>query len=105
MLAGVGRESAETFSFALAVVLTPAVVGYEALRLLKATHQSAGGATPIDLHGAVGVSVLGMLFAFVAGLLALRWLSNWLEAGRWHLFGMYCIAASFVVFYLSTRGY
>ena len=102
MLAGVGRESAETFSFALAVVLTPAVVGYEALRLLKATHEP--GAV-IDLHGAIGLSLLGMLFAFVAGLLALRWLSNWLEAGRWYLFGMYCIAASFVVFYLRTRGY
>ena len=103
MLSGVARESAETFSFALAVVLTPAVVGYEALRLLKATH--ATGSAPLDVHGAIGVSLLGMLFAFIAGLLALRWLSSWLEAGRWHLFGMYCIAASFVVFYLSTRGY
>ncbi len=102
MLAGVGRESAETFSFALAVVLTPAVVGYEALRLVKATHEA--GAT-IDMHGAIGESLLGMVFAFAAGLLALRWLSSWLEAGRWYLFGMYCIAASFVVFYLHTRGF
>jgi undecaprenyl-diphosphatase len=29
MLAGTTREHAETFSFALAVLLTPAVVGYE----------------------------------------------------------------------------
>lgn len=102
MLAGVARESAETFSFALAVVLTPAVVGYEALRLVKATHEAREA---VSLHGAVGASVLGMVFAFGAGLLALRWLSSWLEAGRWYLFGMYCIAASLVVFYLHTQGY
>ncbi len=102
MLAGVARESAETFSFALAVVLTPAVVGYEALRLLKASHQTGSA---IDLHGAIGSSLLGMFFAFLAGLLALRWLSAWLEAGRWYLFGIYCILASAVVFYLHTQGF
>ena len=105
MLSGVDRQSAETFSFALAVVLTPAVVGYEALRLLKSTRESVGNDPTVGLHGAIGISLLGMLFAFVAGLLALRWLSSWLEAGRWYLFGMYCIAASFVVFYLHTQGY
>ncbi len=105
MLAGVARESAETFSFALAVVLTPAVVGYEALRLVKATHESGATGTPIDLHGAIGVSLLGMFFAFLAGLVALKWLSSWLEAGRWYLFGIYCIVASAVVFYLHTQGY
>ena len=41
MLAGVNREHAETFSFALAVVLTPAVLGREALRLLKFSHEAA----------------------------------------------------------------
>lgn len=41
MLAGTTREHAETFSFALAVVLTPAVVGYEVMRLVKATHEAA----------------------------------------------------------------
>ena len=36
----------------------------------------------------------------IAGLLALKWLSQWLEAGRWKLFGFYCIAASAAVFAL-----
>ena len=102
MLAGVARESAETFSFALAVVLTPAVVGYEALRLVKATHEAGGSA---DLHGSVVMSLVGMVFSFIAGLGALKWLSSWLEAGRWYLFGIYCVLASVVVFYLHTRGY
>jgi len=35
--------------------------------------------------------------SFAAGLMALRWLSNWLEQGRWYLFGVYCFIASGVV--------
>ncbi len=104
MLAGVGRETAETFSFALAVVLTPAVVGREALRLLKASHEAAAAGVPIDLHGAIVSSLIGMVLSFVAGLAALRWLSSWLESGKWYLFGIYCLVASAVVFYLHTTG-
>ncbi len=105
MMAGVAREAAETFSFALAVVLTPAVLGREALRLLKASHEATAAGTPIDLHGAVLSSLIGLVMSFVAGLAALKWLSSWLEAGRWYLFGIYCILASGVVFYLHTIGY
>jgi len=38
-----------------------------------------------------------MVLSFAAGLLALRWLSSWLEEGRWHFFGAYCLLASLVV--------
>jgi undecaprenyl-diphosphatase len=105
MLAGAAKQSAERFSFALAVVLTPPVVGLELRRLLKAAHESAASGTPIDLHAAMTSSLLGMVFSFVAGLLALRWLSSWLENGRWYLFGIYCLLASGVAFYLHTRGF
>jgi len=105
MLAEAPRERAERFSFAMAVVLTPAVVGLEALRLVKASHAATLAGKPIDLHGSVVSSLLGMLFSFFAGLIALKWLSNWLESGRWYLFGIYCLLASAVVFYLHTRGY
>lgn len=104
MLVGAARERAERFSFALAVVLTPPVVAREVLRLLKATHAAAAG-KPLDLHRTVVVSLLGAVFAFLAGLLALRWLSSWLESGRWYLFGIYCVLASAVVFYLYHVGY
>ena len=46
-----------------------------------------------------------MVLSFFAGLLALRWLSSWLESGRWWLFGVYCILASTVVLYLHHAGY
>ncbi len=104
MLTGAEREPAERFSFALAVVLTPPVVLLEAMRLMKAAHAASAAGAPIDLHGSVLFSLLGAVFSFFAGLLALKWLSSWLESGRWHWFGVYCLLASAVVFYLHTRG-
>jgi len=105
MLTGATKERAERFSFALAVVLTPPIVAREALRLVKASHEASASGAPIDLHGSVVTSLLGAVFAFLAGLVALRWLSAWLEEGRWYWFGIYCVIASGVVFYLHHLGY
>ncbi len=105
MLAGATKERAERFSFALAVILTPAVVGLEALRLQKASQAALLAGAPIDLRASLMFSVLGMGFSFLAGLVALKWLSSWLESGRWYLFGIYCLLASGCVFYLHTRGF
>jgi undecaprenyl-diphosphatase len=102
MLLGVAKAKAEEFSFALAVILTPAVVGRELWRLMK-KHPEAH-----DVHfilSMLGPSLLGMVFAFLAGLLALKWLSRWLENGRWYLFGVYCLVAAVGVFVLHCRGF
>jgi undecaprenyl-diphosphatase len=85
--------------------LTPAVVGIEGMRLLKASHEARAAGTPIDLQASLVSSLLGMVFSFIAGLVALKWLSSWLESGRWYLFGVYCLLASAVVFYLYMRGF
>jgi undecaprenyl-diphosphatase len=91
---GVARRRAEEFSFALAVVLTPAVVAKEAWRVYKTpVVEGAGSLWPV-----IWPSLLGMVFSFGAGLLALRWLSRWLEQDRWHLFGVYCLFMAVVVF-------
>lgn len=105
MLAGAVKDRAERFSFALAVIITPAAIAKEGMRLLKASHEAAATGAPIDLHGSIGTGLLGAALAFVAGLVALRWLSAWLEEGRWYLFGIYCLVASGVVFYLHHLGY
>ena len=42
--------------------------------------------------------------SILAGLMALKWLSSWLEKGRWSLFGIYCLAASATVFLLDQNG-
>ena len=100
LLLGVVKSRAEAFSFALAVVLTPPVVVREALRLLHAVHGRGA-----DLRAAALESVLGALVAFLAGLLALRWLSRWLEGGRWYWFGIYCLVAAGAVMLLHRAGY
>lgn len=94
MLLGVARRRAEEFSFALAVVLTPAVVVKEGHRFYQAHAGVADGAGMLPL---LGPSLLGMGLSFVAGLVALKWLSQWLEQGRWYLFGVYCLVAALVV--------
>ena len=105
MLVGATKERAERFSFAMAVVLTPPVVGIEALRLQKASQAALLAGAPIDLRGSLVFCLLGMVFSFLAGLVALKWLSSWLENGRWYLFGIYCLLASGVVFYLHVSGF
>ena len=105
MLTGANKERAERFSFALAVILTPGVVGLEALRMVKDVHAQAAQGVTVDLRGSVLMSLLGAFFSFLAGLVALKWLSSWLESGKWYLFGIYCLFASAAVFYLHTRGY
>jgi undecaprenyl-diphosphatase len=101
MLAGVAKVSAENFSFALAVVLTPAVDAREAWRLMHAEH--GGGAAALASAAIPGL--MGAALAFVVGLIALKWLSRWLEGGRWYLFGVYCLVAAAVVGGLYIAGY
>ena len=96
LLLGIARRRAEEFSFALAVVLTPAVIAKEAHRLWKA-HATLTGADDASLWHLAGPSLIGMVLSFLAGLVALRWLSRWLEQGRWHFFGAYCLVAALVV--------
>ena len=96
MILGIARRRAEEFSFALAIVLTPAVIAKEAYRLVKA-HGLTQGPDAVSLWHLAGPSVVGMLLSFLAGLVALRWLSRWLEQGRWAFFGAYCLLAALVV--------
>jgi undecaprenyl-diphosphatase len=90
---GVDRRNAEAFSFALAVVLTPAVIVKEAYRVYQAQTVSSAG----TLWHKAASSLLGMLLSSASGMMALRWLSRWLEQGRWPLFGAYCLVASLAV--------
>lgn len=103
MLQGIPRALAEDFSFALAVVLTPPVIALEFHRLIQASH--SGFQMSSELGKLMLPGLLGMVFSFIAGLVALRWLSAWLEKGRWSYFGIYCFFASGTVFTLYFLGY
>ncbi len=102
LLLGVLKARAEEFSFALAVIITPAAIAREVWRLIRAHHEAGDLGVTWSLFGP---SLLGMVCAFLAGLLALRWLSRWLEGGRWYLFGAYCLVAASAVFVLYRHGY
>jgi undecaprenyl-diphosphatase len=93
LMRGINRARAEDFSFALAVVLTPPVVVRELYRLLNAKDWS----TSAELGRMLLPGLVGMALSFVAGLIALRFLSAMLEKGRWKYFGYYCIALAIVV--------
>jgi undecaprenyl-diphosphatase len=95
LLAGGRRAEIESFSFAMAVVITPLAVGREVLRVFR--HAGAGATS---WNAALTPGLVGMACAFVAGLLALSWLSRWLEEGRWYWFGIYCLVAAGIVEYL-----
>jgi undecaprenyl-diphosphatase len=89
LLLGLPKRKLEEFSFALAVVLTPLAIAQETHRLLKAHALSRESALHLLTPG-----LIGMIFSFAAGLLALKWLSRWLEGGRWKFFGFYCLIAA-----------
>ena len=102
LLLGIERRQIEEFSFALAVVLTPVVVGMELLRLIKAHPEITHGQELVKL---MTPGLLGMACSFVAGYLALKLLSRLLETGRWKYFGIYCIVAALAVFGLAYAGF
>jgi undecaprenyl-diphosphatase len=102
MLLGLPRRATEEFSFALAVIITPPVIAREAWRLYKFHAASPGR---LDALALALPGLIGMACSFVAGLVALRWLSRWLENGRWHYFGFYCFAAAAGVCLLIGMGY
>ena len=93
-------------SFALGVVLTSPVIFLEVHRLIKhlpgGLSQATHGGAPLQMFVP---GLLGMFLSFLAELLALRWLSKWLEKGRWGYFGYYLVAASAMVFLLGAMGY
>ncbi|HTZ17048.1 MAG TPA: undecaprenyl-diphosphate phosphatase, partial [Dissulfurispiraceae bacterium] len=102
LLLGIDKIKAEEFSFALAVVLTPPVIVREVLRLLTTEHATIFSMA--DMSVLFYLSLIGMVLSFISGMLALKWLSAWLERGRWHLFGIYCLCAAIVDFLLHTAG-
>ena len=108
MLTGATKRQSEVFSFALVIILTPAAIAKETLRALHQQHAAASQLVPASALHVQGIflpSIIGMVFSFLAGLVALKWLSGWLENGRWYLFGIYCLVASVVVYALYLKGF
>ncbi|MFZ4115858.1 MAG: undecaprenyl-diphosphate phosphatase [Chthoniobacterales bacterium] len=90
LLLGISKKNIEEFSFALAVVLTPIVLVKELHRFLQDSTMSQHTQT-FSMLSQCG---MGMVLSFLAGLVALKWLSRWLEGGHWKFFGFYCLFAA-----------
>lgn len=91
LLTGEARATIEAYSFAMVVAITPAAILWELHRVVHSAH-----AAGLAVHWAsvLPQGLLGMVIAFLAGLLALKWLSRWLDQGRWYWFGIYCLVFS-----------
>jgi undecaprenyl-diphosphatase len=100
LLCGVPRRLAEDFSFAVAVLITPPAIGHMVSRLLKdRSVLSWDQVARLLLPG-----IVGMVFSFAAGYVALKLLSAALEHGGWKYFGFYCLAAAAVLFAFAAYG-
>jgi undecaprenyl-diphosphatase len=102
LLTGGRRSEIESYSFAMAVAITPLAIGWEVRRVYHKAHLAG---VPVHWSPVLVSGILGMVFAFLAGLLALKWLSRWLEQGRWYVFGAYCLVAAVGVELLYLHGW
>jgi undecaprenyl-diphosphatase len=84
LLTGLRRDSAATFSFLLAIPVTAGACVLEARDLWQE------GGERIGMHPAP--LILGAIVSCLVGLVALRWLLSWLQKGRLHYFGYWCLA-------------
>lgn len=82
---GIKKKEAAQFSFLLSV---PAIVGANAVQFLK---YGFGGTENITLY------VAGFIAAFISGVIAIKFVLNFLLGGKFKLFAYYCIALGILV--------
>ncbi len=81
---GLSPKEAARFSFLLAI---PAISGAGILTVLDV---SGGFQLPLS------VSIVAFLSSFGVGVVALKWLLGWLEQGKLHYFGAYCLSVGII---------
>lgn len=93
LLGDIDAERAEEFSFLLAVILTPAILARGVYRLM-----GDSGGFSIQKINLFAPGIFGFVISFISGLLAMAWLSRWLENQKWIYFGVYCLILSVGMF-------
>ena len=79
LLMGINAKDAAKFSFLMAI---PVISGAGFLTFLDSYNNFS---IPIS------IGFVALFSSFIIGVLALRWLLNWLGEGKFHYFGIYCI--------------
>lgn len=105
LLLGLTKVKSESFSFALAIALTPPLLLRSAFKLIEAIDAQNGNLEKPQLLLSLAPGFFGMFVSFIAGVVALRWLSVWLENGRWAYFGYYCMFLSACMWFLHLSGW
>lgn len=94
LLAGLDREGATRFSFLMATPITALAVTYESIKLLRG---EVGGAEPLPL-------LVGVVAAFVAGILAIAVLLRYVRTRSFNVFVAYrLVLAAIVLAVFLTR--
>lgn len=94
LLVGLSLSAAVEFSFLLGLITLSAATGYDALK-----H----GQIMLQTFDALSLAV-GVLFAFVAALLSVKWMVGYLNRHGLAIFGYYRVALSLVVGTLLING-
>jgi undecaprenyl-diphosphatase len=94
LLLGLSMSAAIEFSFLLGFVTLTAATGFEAL---------TSGKTMVDTFG-IAVPLLGLLVAFVAALVSIRWMIGYLQRHDLAIFGWYRIGVAALVIVLLATG-
>jgi len=94
LLLGLSMSAAIEFSFLLGFVTLTAATGFETL---------TSGKTMVDTFG-IAVPLLGLLVAFVAALLSIRWMIAYLQRHDLAIFGWYRIGVAALVIVLLATG-
>ncbi len=91
--AGMAREEAARFSFLMAI---PALLAAGLFALRDLGGAFALGYTPAQL-------LVGFAVSALFGMIAIRWLMEWIRRGRLLLFALYCWGAGLAVFLWTFR--
>ncbi|MBO6157758.1 MAG: undecaprenyl-diphosphate phosphatase [Firmicutes bacterium] len=84
LFCGLDKEFAFRYSFLVGI---PAILGSALLKLLKISAADAAN---------MGYYAVGMVVAFVLGLLTVRWIAALLRKDKLHYFGYYCMAVGVI---------
>jgi undecaprenyl-diphosphatase len=95
VLMGMNLKASVEFSFLLGVITLTAATVYEGI---------GGGANLIDQFGVVA-PLIGLVVAFVAAVIAIRWMVTWLQQRSFAVFGWYRILIGMLAFVGLSAGW
>ena len=100
IIPGISR-SGMTISCALFIGLSPKEAARFSFLLAIPAISGAGLLTALDMDGSYPfpgpVAIAGLVSSFIVGIAALKWLLGWLEKGKFHYFGIYCLCVGLII--------